>query len=115
MIGMPEARLNIAQAIIFICESPKSNSTVMAVDAAFSDAETTYQLPVPKHLKDTSFSGAKKLGNGEGYKYPHNYKNHYIDQQYMPDNLVGRQYYTPSDEGYEKKIKEQRHLTGKQK
>lgn len=113
MIGMPEARLNIAQAIIFICESPKSNSIVMAVDAAFKDAETAYQIPVPKHLRDTSYAGAKALGNGEGYKYPHNYKNHYTAQQYMPDNLLDRQYYIPTDEGYEKKIREQRKFIGK--
>jgi len=107
-VGMPEARLSIAQAIIFICESPKSNAVVTAVGEAFSDAEKAYQLPVPLHLRDTSYPGAEKLGNGRGYKYPHDFERHYAPQQYLPDNLLGRVYYRPSDEGYEKKIKENR-------
>ncbi len=107
-VGMPEARLSIAQAIIFLCESPKSNAVVMAVDGAFSDAEHAYQVPVPLHLRDTHYHGADKLGNGKGYKYPHDFEKHYTPQQYLPDNLVGTVYYQPSDEGYEKKIKEAR-------
>lgn len=106
LVGMPEARLSIAQAIIFLCESSKSNAVVAAVDSAFSDAENAYQVPVPLHLRDTSYHGAKSLGNGKGYRYPHDYDRHYIPQQYLPDNLKGRVYYEPSDEGYEKKIKE---------
>ena len=111
--GMPEARLNIAQAIIFLCESPKSNAVVMAVGKAFSDAEHAYQVPVPVHLRDTSYSGAEKLGNGKGYKYPHEFARHYTPQQYLPDNLAGTVYYQPSDEGYEKKIKETRRYMGR--
>jgi len=107
-VGMPEARLSIAQAIIFLCESPKSNSVVVAVEKAFADAEHAYQVPVPMHLRDTHYRGADKLGSGKGYKYPHDYERHYTPQQYLPDNLVGRVYYQPSDEGYEKKIKEVR-------
>lgn len=107
-IGMPEAKLPISQAIIFLCESPKSNSVVMAIDEAFSDAENAYQVPVPLHLRDTSYHGAGKLGNGKGYKYPHEFERHYTPQQYLPDNLKDRVYYRPSDEGYEKKIKETR-------
>jgi len=107
-VGMPEARLSIAQAIIFLCESPKSNSVVVAVDKAFADAEHAYQVPVPLHLRDTSYPGADRLGSGKGYKYPHDFERHYTPQQYLPDNLVGRVYYRPSDEGYEKKIKEVR-------
>ncbi len=107
-VGMPEARLSVAQAIIFICESHKSNSVVCAVDAAFKDAENAYQLPVPAHLRDTSYNGAKAIGSGKGYKYPHDYQNHYVPQQYMPDNLTGQVYYVPSGEGYEKKITETR-------
>jgi putative ATPase len=107
-IGMPEARLPIAQAIIFLCESPKSNSVVMAIGDAYADAENAYQVPVPVHLRDTSYRGAQSLGNGKGYKYPHEYDRHYTPQQYLPDNLKDRVYYKPSDEGYEKKIKETR-------
>ena len=111
--GMPEARLNIAQAIIFVCESPKSNAVVMAVDQAFSDAEKAYQVPVPLPLRDTHYHGADKLGNGKGYKYPHEFDRHYTPQQYLPDNMVGTVYYHPSDEGYEKKIKETRRYMGR--
>ncbi len=111
--GMPEARLNIAQAIIFLCESPKSNAVVMAVDQAFRDAEHAYQIPVPLHLRDTHYHGADKLGNGKGYKYPHEFARHYTPQQYLPDNMVGTVYYHPSDEGYEKKIRETRRYMGR--
>ncbi|MGI6664819.1 MAG: replication-associated recombination protein A [Christensenellaceae bacterium] len=104
--GMPEAQLNIAQAIIFICESPKSNSVVSAIGAAAYDAEHSYQVGVPIHLRDTSYRGAKELGNGTGYKYAHDYPGHYIPQQYLPDALVGKEYYVPSQQGNEAKIKE---------
>ncbi|MGE5494706.1 MAG: replication-associated recombination protein A [Burkholderiales bacterium] len=107
-VGMPEAKLPIAQAIIFLCESPKSNSVVTAIAGAFADAENAYQVPVPVHLRDTSYKGAQSLGNGKGYKYPHDFERHYTPQQYLPDNLKDRVYYKPSDEGYEKKIKETR-------
>ncbi len=107
-IGMPEARLPISQAIIFLCESPKSNSVVAAIGDAMRDAENAYQIPVPQHLRDTSYRGAKDLGNGKGYKYPHDFERHYTLQQYLPDNLKDKVYYRPSDEGYEKKIKETR-------
>ncbi len=114
-VGMPEARLSIAQAIIFLCESPKSNAVVMAMLGAFSDAEHAYQVPVPLHLRDTHYHGADKLGNGKGYKYPHDFEKHYTPQQYLPDNLKGTVYYQPSDEGYEKKIKETRKLMKREK
>jgi putative ATPase len=111
--GMPEARLNIAQAIIFLCESPKSNAVVEAIGAAFADAEKAYQVPVPLHLRDTSYRGADMLGNGKGYKYPHEFDRHYTPQQYLPDNMAGTVYYHPSDEGYEKKIRETRRYMGR--
>ena len=103
--GMPEARLNIAQAIIYICESPKSNSVVTAIDAAMADAEASYQQPVPAHLRDTHYRGAQNLGNGKGYIYPHDLPAHYVKQQYLPDELVGKKYYVPSEMGSEAKIK----------
>jgi putative ATPase len=104
--GFPEARLNIAQAIIMICESPKSNATCIAVDTAFADAKKAYQVEVMPHLRYSHVRGAKEMGNGVGYKYAHDYKNHYTPQQYLPDQFKDSIYYTPSDEGYEKKIKE---------
>jgi len=105
-IGLPEARLPLAQAIIFLCESPKSNSVVSAVDAAYADTMGGIFSPVPTHLRDTSYHGAKKLGHGEGYRYPHNFPGHWVAQQYMPTELIGRRYYEPSDQGQEAKIRE---------
>lgn len=107
-IGMPEARLPIAQAIIFLCESPKSNSVVMAVDAAFADAADTIDEPVPVHLRDTSYHGAKSLGNGKGYKYPHDYPNHEVEQEYMPPSIKGKRYYFPGELGTELKIRQKK-------
>lgn len=113
-VGMPEARLSIAQAIIFVCESPKSNSVIEAIDGAFLDAEHAYQTPVPLHLRDTHYHGAKSLGNGKGYKYAHDYERHYTPQHYLPNNLRDRVYYKPSNEGYERKIKETRRYMRKE-
>ncbi len=106
--GLPEALLNISQAIIYICESPKSNSVCVAMNAAMHDAETTYQTGVPMHLRDAHFRGAASIGYGKGYKYAHDYDAHYVKQQYLPDELLGHTYYEPSEMGAEKKIKEAR-------
>lgn len=106
MVGMPEARLSIAQAIVFICESPKSNAIVTAVDRAYQDAAENRDEPVPIHLRDTSYYGANKLGNGVDYKYPHEYPGHYLPQQYMPISAQGKRFYEPSDQGQEQKIAE---------
>ena len=106
LIGMPEARLSLAQAIIFVCESHKSNSVVVAIDKAIADARDRVNEPVPLHLRDTSYRGAEKLGNGRGYKYAHDFPGHYVVQQYVPDDMVGRVYYRPSDQGQEQKIRE---------
>lgn len=105
-IGMPEAGLSLAQAIIFVCESPKSNSVVVAKDGAMADAEKSFDEPVPVYLRDTSYAGAGKLGNGVGYKYPHSYPGHWVQQDYMPVSLRGKRYYEPSDQGQEAKIRE---------
>ncbi len=104
-VGLPEARINLAQAVIFLAESPKSNSVIMAIDAAIHDVRNGVLGEVPAHLKDAHYAGAKKLGHGKGYKYPHDYPNHYIEQQYLPDELVGRKYYLPSDQGTEAKLR----------
>lgn len=104
-IGMPEAKLPIAQAIIAVCKSPKSNSVVAAIDAAMQDAAQGGFGAVPVHLRDTSYKGAQKLGdktgerNGEGYLYPHDFPGHWVAQNYMPEDLVGRGYYMPSGQG----------------
>lgn len=113
LIGMPEARLPITQAIIYICESPKSNSVVLAMNSAFEDAENTVDEPVPVHLRDTSFSGASRLGHGKGYKYPHDYPGHWTPQEYMPPSVRGHVYYVPGDLGNEAKIRDNHASRGK--
>lgn len=113
LIGLPEARLSIIQAIIFLCESPKSNGVVMALDAAFRDAETIPDQPVPIHLRDTSFRGANKLGHGKGYKYPHDFPGHVVEQEYMPPSVKGKRYYIPGELGSEGKIRQNHIKQGK--
>lgn len=103
-VGMPEARLSIAQAIIAVCESPKSNSVSAAVDAAFADAEKGGYGPVPVHLRDTHYAGASRIGSGEGYLYPHDFPQHWVNQEYMPPELKGHIYYRPSEMGSEHAI-----------
>jgi putative ATPase len=101
MIGMPEAKLPLAQAIIAVCESPKSNSVVMAISSALADAEKGEIGDVPAYLRDTSYKGAERLGNGDGYKYPHDFPGHWVKQEYMPPEKAGTVYYMPSDQGRE--------------
>ena len=112
-IGMPEAKLPISQAIIAVCESPKSNSVVMAIDAAMADAARGGYESVPVHLRDTHYRGAKELGCGEGYRYPHDYPGHYIDQQYAPLEAEGMPYYVPSEQGFEQEIRKIRATRGR--
>ena len=112
MVGLPEARLSLAQAIIAVCESPKSNSVVMALDACVADAQQGSFGPVPVHLRDTHYAGHERVGAGGDYKYPHDYPGHWVEQEYMPPEVRGRRYYTPSDQGQELKLRERRRLRG---
>ena len=113
MVGLPEARLSLAQAIIAVCESPKSNSVVMALDQSVADAEKGGFGPVPAYLRDTHYSGNERVGaKGEQYKYPHDYPGHYVQQEYMPPEVKGRRYYIPSDQGQELKLRERRRARG---
>lgn len=107
MIGMPEAKLPLTQAILAVCTSPKSNSVVMAIDAAMADAEKGGFGPVPPHLRDASYHGNERLGvkTGSEYLYPHDYPGHWVAQQYLPDDRRDARYYTPSDQGHEAKLK----------
>lgn len=105
-IGMPEARIILAQAVIYIATAPKSNAAIMAIDKAMETVKDQTAAPVPSHLQDAHYKSAGKLGHGIGYKYSHDYPNHYVRQQYLPDTLVGTQFYEPTDMGYEKNIKE---------
>lgn len=108
VIGMPEARLVIGEAIVFVAESPKSNSIYNAVNKAFDDIRDKELMPVPIHLRDTHYPGARELGNGEGYLYPHNVPGNWIPQQYAPDNIHGSNYYVPTSNGSELKIRKLR-------
>lgn len=94
-LGFPEARIPLSQAVIELCLSPKSNSAITSIDSALSDIKNGKAGLVPKHLKDGHYQGAKELGNAIGYKYPHNYENSYVQQQYLPDTLKHKQYYQP--------------------
>ncbi len=105
-VGMPEARLNLAQAAAYLATAPKSNAVIMAIDNALSDVEKEAASAVPKHLRNSHYRGAIELGHGEGYKYPHNYPGHFVEQDYVPTEIKGKRYYLPSNSGYEKKIKE---------
>ncbi len=109
-MGMPEARLPIAQAIIAVCESPKSNSVSAAVDAAMADAAKGGFGPVPLHLRDTHYAGSDRLGSGKGYLYPHDFPGHWVRQEYMPPEVRGRTYYHPTEMGHEDVIRKNHHV-----
>ncbi|WP_346207420.1 replication-associated recombination protein A [Caldifermentibacillus hisashii] len=98
-IGFPEARIPLANAVIDLCLSPKSNSAIMAIDAAIADIENGRSGEVPDHLKDAHYLGAKKLGRGIDYKYPHDYESGWVKQQYLPDLIAGKKYYQPKKTG----------------
>ena len=103
-VGMPESQIILAQAVSYVASAPKSNSA--AINRAMETVQNEKTGAVPPHLRDSHYKGAKELGYGTGYKYAHDYPKHYVKQQYLPDNLTGRRFYIPSDNGYEKKIQE---------
>jgi len=101
--GLPEARIILAQAAVYVACAPKSNAVYMAIDKALADVKEQRTHGVPAHLKDSHYPGAAQLGHGQGYKYAHDYPQHYVDQEYMPHKAV---YYEPTQQGYEARIKE---------
>ena len=105
-VGMPEAQIILAHAAAYVACAPKSNSCSQAIFEVMEAVEQTGNLPIPVHLQDAHYKGAAKLGHGTGYKYAHDYPNHYVSQQYLPYELNGREFYRPSGNGYEVKIKE---------
>lgn len=111
-MGLPEGLIPLSQAIIYVCEAPKSNSVIMAMNAAIDDAENVRDDTVPPHLKNSVFADVEDKHKSEGYKYPHDYGG-YVEQQYLPDTLKDRVYYKPSSNGFEKKIPEMRAAKGK--
>ena len=105
-IGMPEAQIILAQAVSYVACAPKSNASCNAIFSAMAAVEETGNLPIPSHLQDAHYKGAAKLGHGTGYKYAHDYPNHYVTQQYLPYELSGKEFYKPTGNGYEVKIRE---------
>ena len=105
-VGWPESSIILSQAVTYVATAPKSNAAVCAIEEAQNAVRETGNLPVPVHLQDAHYKGAAKLGHGIGYKYAHDYKNNYVKQQYLPYELSGKEFYRPSDNGYEVKIKE---------
>ena len=113
-IGYPEARIPLAEAIIYVCEAEKSNSVVEAMYAAIADAKEVRDDNVPPYLKDNSYGSKQDKANSQNYKYPHNYGG-YVEQQYLPDSLKDKVYYVPGANGYENEVKEIRKRKGKKK
>lgn len=105
-IGMPEAQIILSQAVLYVATAPKSNSACNAVFEAMDAVKSQRSMPVPAHLQDSHYGGSAKLGHGIGYKYAHNYPNHYVKQQYLPDGMEEQVFYHPSENGYESKIGE---------
>lgn len=104
-IGMPEAQIILSQAVLYVATAPKSNSACNAIFAAMDNVRS-YKTTVPAHLQDAHYKGSQKLGHGIGYKYAHDYPNHYVKQQYLPSEIQGAIFYEPGDNGKEKQIKE---------
>lgn len=102
-VGMPEARIPLAQAAVYIACAPKSNASYLGIENAMKDVAENRTLEVPKHLRSGQYQGAKRLGHGEGYKYAHDYEGHFVEQQYLEKKV---RYYFPTEQGYEKKLKE---------
>jgi putative ATPase len=106
MVGLPEARIPMMEAALYIANAPKSNSVVTTIGKVLEDLKTERAQPVPAHLRDSHYKGAKALGHGKGYKYPHDYEGGIVEQRYLPEGLpTGAPYYEPTDHGFEARIK----------
>ncbi len=105
-IGLPEAQIILSQAVTYVASAPKSNAACMAVFEAMEAVKDKKTMPVPVHLQDSHYKGAAKLGHGHGYLYAHDYPNHYVKQQYLPDGMEEMSFYHPTENGYEKKIRD---------
>ena len=105
-VGLPEGRIPLAQAAVYVATAPKSNASYLAIDKALQAVKERAVDTVPHHLQNTNYAGERELGHGLGYKYAHDYPGHYAKQQYLPDELVGQVFFEPGENGYEKKIRE---------
>ena len=104
-IGLPEGNLALAQAAVYLATAPKSNALYTAFQRAQRDVRELENLPVPLHIRNAPTSLMKELDYGKGYKYPHDYPDHFVEEEYLPENLKGKIYYHPSDQGFEKEVK----------
>jgi putative ATPase len=104
LIGMPEGRLPLAEAVVYLATAPKSNAAYAGINAAVADVRAGKSGRVPKHLRDAHYAGAKKLGHGKGYRYPHDAELGVVEQEYLPSSLRGTRYYDPTDHGFEREI-----------
>lgn len=105
VLGMPEARIVLAQAVTYLACAPKSNAAYVALEQAVADARRTDDTGVPNHLRDSHYPGARQLGRGKGYQYPHDFPGNYVAQQYLPDSLAHKRYYRPGTNGYERRLR----------
>ena len=105
-IGMPEGRIPLAEATVYLATAPKSNSAYKAIDAALEDVRHSRNDPVPMHLRNAPTPLMRQMGHGEGYKYAHDHEGHFAPMRNLPDRLRGRRYYTPTDQGYEPEVAE---------
>jgi putative ATPase len=103
-VGMPEGRIPLAEAVVYLATAPKSNASYLAIDRALADVRSGKFSPVPPHLRDAHYPGAKRLGHGKGYRYAHDYEHGVAEQQYPPDALVGVNYYEPGTNGNERDV-----------
>ena len=114
-IGMPEAQIILSEASVYVATSPKSNASYMAINKAMGIVKDTITDSIPNHLRDAHYKGAAKLGHGQGYKYAHDYENHFVNQQYLPDSIKDMTFYNPTELGYEKNVRDYYKLIGKDK
>jgi putative ATPase len=104
-VGLPEAQIPLAQATIYVATAPKSNASYLGISRAMEDVRNRVVPLVPNHLRDANYPGAKNLGHGEGYVYPHDHPGHFVPQEYLPKGTTSRRYYEPTEQGYEKRVK----------
>jgi putative ATPase len=104
-VGLPEGNLALAQAAVYLATAPKSNSLYTAYQGVRKDVRESENMPVPLHIRNAPTSLMEELGYGKEYKYPHDYPDHFVEEEYLPENLRGRAYYRPTDQGFEKEIK----------
>jgi putative ATPase len=115
VVGLPEAALNLAHAVVYLAAAPKSNRVTMALEQAREDVRTAAAAPVPPHLRDAHYRGAAQLGHGEGYRYPHDEPGAWVEQDYRPTNIQRHVYYHPSGQGEESAVAERlRRVKGQQ-